>query len=304
MTIPKPRDFCVAVALLLWTAPAAAAPQVLTTIKPVHSLVAAVMAGVGTPELLIGGALSEHSYALKPSDARKIEGAAAIFEVGPDLETYLTSPLAALGDPGRVVVLERAPGVHLLAARRGGLWSSDTDEGPTDPHLWLDPHNAVAMTAAIAAKLIKIDPAHAAAYRANAGRETALLKALDKELATGLAPLHGRPYIVFHDAYHYFEARYGLTPAGAVTVAPDRPVGPRRIETLRGAILAGHVACIFREPQFPPKLIETLQEGVSARVGVLDPLGADFQPGPPLYPDLMRGLARALTGCLAGAKNP
>ena len=304
MTIPKPRDFCLAVALLLWVAPAAAAPQVLATIKPVHSLVAAVMAGVGTPELLIGGALSEHSYALKPSDARKIEGAAAIFEVGPDLETYLTSPLAALGDPGRVVVLERAPGVHLLAARRGGLWSSDTDEGPTDPHLWLDPHNAVAMTAAIAAKLIKIDPAHAAAYRANAGRETALLKALDKELATGLAPLHGRPYIVFHDAYHYFEARYGLTPAGAVTVAPDRPVGPRRIETLRGAILAGHVACIFREPQFPPKLIETLQEGASARIGVLDPLGADLQPGPQLYPALMRGLARALTGCLKGGKNP
>ena len=304
MTIPKPRDFCVAVALLLWAAPAAAAPQVLATIKPVHSLVAAVMEGVGTPQLLIGGALSEHSYALKPSDARKIEGATAIFEIGPDLETYLTSPLAALGDPGRVVVLERAPGVHLLAARRGGLWGADTEEGPTDPHLWLDPHNAVAMTAAIAAKLIEIDPAHAAAYRANAGRETALLTALDKELAARLAPLRGRPYIVFHDAYHYFEARYGLTPAGAVTVAPDRPVGPRRIETLRGAILAGHVACIFREPQFPPKLIETLQEGSSARIGVLDPLGADLQPGPQLYPELLRGLARALTLCLDGAKNP
>lgn len=302
--MPKLREFCLALAVLASMAPAAAAPQVLATIKPVHSLVAAVMEGVGTPELLIGGASSVHSYALKPSDARKIEGAAAIFEIGPDLETYLTSPLAALGDQGRVVALERAPGVHLLAARRGGIWGNDEDEGPTDPHCWLDPQNAIAMTTAIAAKLIAIDPAHGAAYRANAAREIAVLKALDKELAAGLAPLHGRPYIVFHDAYHYFETHYGLSAAGAVTVAPDRPVGPRRIESLRGAILARHVACIFREPQFPPKLVTTLDEGTGVRVGVLDPLGADLQPGPQLYPALLRGLARSLAGCLQGGKNP
>jgi zinc transport system substrate-binding protein len=255
---------------------------------------------VGTPELLIGGALSEHSYALKPSDARKIERAAAIFEIGPDLETYLTAPLATLGARGRVVVLERLPGVHLLPARHGGLWE-DTDEhghGPTDPHIWLDPRNAIAMTAAIAATLVKLDPAHAAAYRANGARETAALKALDKELAAKLAAIHSRPYLVFHDAYHYFEARYGLTAAGAVTVAPDRPVGPRRVEALRAAILQGRAACIVREPQFPPKLIGTLDEGTGVRVGVLDPLGAELKPGPALYPELLRALAQSLTECL------
>ena len=294
----KPRDFYVALALLLWTLPAAAAPEVLATIKPVHSLVAAVMQGLGEPELLIGGALSEHSYALTPSDARKIERAAAIFEIGPDLETYLTAPLATLGARGRVVALERAPGVRLLAARRGGLWEVTDEHGPNDPHLWLDPQNAIAMTDAIAATMVELDPAHAAAYRANGAREIAALKALDKELAAKLTALRGRPYLVFHDAYHYFEARYGLKAAGAVTVAPDRPVGPRRIEALRGAILQGHVACIFREPQFPPKLIGTLGEGTAVRVGVLDPLGADLKPGPALYPELLRALARSLTECL------
>jgi zinc transport system substrate-binding protein len=296
----KPRVFCLALALLLWATPAAAAPNVLATIKPVHSLVAAVMQGVGEPELLITGALSEHSYALKPSDARKIERADAIFEIGPDLETYLTAPLAAFGAGSRVVVLERAPGVRLLPARRGGLWE-DADEhghGPNDPHLWLDPRNAIAMTTAIAAKLAKLDPAHAAAYRANGEREIAALKALDRELAAKLAPLRDRRYLVFHDAYRYFEARYGLKAAGAVTVAPDRPVGPRRIETLRAAILQGRVACIFSEPQFPPKLIGTLEEGTGVRIGVLDPLGADLKPGPALYPELLRGLAQSLTKCL------
>jgi len=303
--MPKPRFFAAALALFLWAlllsaAPAFAAPSVLATIKPVHALVAGVMGGVGSPDLLIGGALSEHSYALKPSDARKIERAAAIFEIGPDLETYLIDPLATLGGHGVVVALERAPGVHLLAARRGGIWgeADSDDHGPTDPHLWLDPMNAVAMTRAIARTLCQIDPAHAPAYRANAARQIAMLSALDAELSARLAPLHGRPYLVFHDAYHYFETRYGLTPAGAVTAAPDRPVGPRRVEALRDAVEQGQVACLFREPQFPPKLIETLDEGTKVRVGVLDPLGADLAPGPALYPALLRSLARSLVLCL------
>ena len=297
----KLRGFCAFAAVFLWAAPAMAAPSVLATIKPVHSLVAAVMQGVGTPELLIGGALSEHSYELRPSGARKIEHAAVIFEVGPDLESYLTGPLATLGAHADIVALEHAPGVRLLAARRGGLWEdgSDPGEGPTDPHCWLDPQNAIAMTRAIAAALIKADPAHAAAYRSNAAHQITALGALDKELASALAPVRSRPYIVFHDAYHYFETRYGLHPLGAVTVAPDRPVGPRRVEALRDAIVAGRAACIFREPQFTPKLIDSLAEGTHVRIGVLDPLGAELAPGPALYPELMRALAESLTGCLS-----
>ncbi len=287
---------------LLTAVAADAAPPVLATLKPVHSLVAGVMEGAGTPDLLIGGALSAHSYALKPSDARKLNAAALIFEIGPDMETYLIGALAAAG--GRVVVLERAPGVKLQAARRGGLWGDDADHdhghdhGLTDPHVWLDPQNAIAMTRTIAAALAKTDPAHAGLYRANAARQIVRLEALDREIAATLVPVKGRPYLVFHDAYHYFEARYGLHPAGAVTVAPDRPVGARRISELRQAVATGRAVCLFREPQFPPKLIETLDANTQARLGVLDPLGADLEPGPGLYPRLMRNLAQSLAHCL------
>jgi zinc transport system substrate-binding protein len=292
------RRLFAGLALFLLIVPAMAAPKVLATLKPVHSLVASVMQGVGEPELLIGGALSEHSYELRPSDAHKIREAALIFEVGPDMETYLTAPLSALGR--QVVVLERAPGVRLIAARRGGLWGADEDgHGPTDPHLWLDPRNAVAMTHAIAEALARSDPANASSYRRNEARTVAMLEALDRDLAGTLAPIRDRPYLVFHDAYHYFEARYGLHPLGAVTVSPDRPVGARRVAELHEAVAAGRVICLFREPQFPPKLIETLDENTRARVGVLDPLGADLQPGPDLYPRLMRNLAQSLAGCLS-----
>jgi zinc transport system substrate-binding protein len=296
--MPKPSKILIAAALLLWAVPAAAAPDVLATIKPVHSLTAAVMEGVGQPDLLIGGAASPHSYSLKPSDALKIERAGLIVEIGPDLETYLAAPLATLGSHARILVLESAPGVRLLSARRGGLWSDETGSGPPDPHSWLDPQNAIAMTKAIAAALVALDPAHAAAYRANEARETAALTALDQELATQLAPLRGRPYLVFHDAYRYFEVRYGLTPAGAVTVGPDRPVGPRRIEELRAAIAREHISCLFLEADFPPKLVDTLSEGNALRTGELDEVGARILPGPGLYPALLRGLARALTQCL------
>lgn len=294
------RTACRLLAFGLMTAVAVAAPKVVATLKPVHSLVAAVMDGTGKPDLLIGGALSEHSYALKPSDARKLRDADLIFQIGPDMETYLTGALAGAG--AKVVVLEKAPGVILLGARHGGLWGEDDhhghDHGPSDPHIWLDPQNAVAMTNAIAERLSRLDPANAARYRSNAARRIGELKALDRELAAGLAPVRNRPYLVFHDAYHYFEARYGLQPAGAVTVSPDRPIGARRVAELRQTVASGKAACLFREPQFPPKLIETLESGTKASIGVLDPLGADLEPGPGLYPRLMRNLAQSLKSCL------
>ncbi|HTT98538.1 MAG TPA: zinc ABC transporter substrate-binding protein [Rhizomicrobium sp.] len=277
-----------------------ASPVVLATIKPVHSLVAAVMKGVGTSELLIQGAQSEHSYALKPSDAGKIGRARIVFEVGPDLETYLVRPLATLASKAEIVALEHAPGVHLLPARRGGLWEdgADPDEGPTDPHIWLDPENAIAITRSIAAALGRIDPVHAPAYAANSSREIVEIAAEESRLRVALAPVRGRPYLVFHDAYRYFEHRFGLAPVGAVTVAPERPVGPRRIERLRADILNGKIACVFREPQFSPRLIDTLVEGSPAKTGILDPLGAALAPGPDLYQKLLRALSDSLTSCL------
>ncbi|HEY5347784.1 MAG TPA: zinc ABC transporter substrate-binding protein, partial [Rhizomicrobium sp.] len=287
--------------LILWLLPAAAAPRVLATIKPIHSLVAAVMRGAGVPELLIGGAYSEHSYALKPSDARKIAGAQIVFEVGPDLETYLVAALPALAPGAQVVALESVAGVRRLPARKGGLWEGDDDDhGPSDPHVWLDPENAIAMTRAITATLSRADAAHAGLYRANAAAEIAALRSLEKQIAITLAPVRARHYLVFHDAYHYFETRFGLSAAGSVTVAPDRPIGPARVAALRARIAGGGIACIFREPQFPPRLIDTLAEGNRLKTGILDPLGADLQPGPGLYPALLRNIAAALAGCLKG----
>lgn len=282
--------------------PNAKPADVLVTIKPIHSLVAKVMKGVGTPGLLIGGGASAHSYSLKPSDARALAHAKLIVWVGPDLENFLAAPLHALAGNARTLALETAPGVTRLPPRRGGLWNDGTkidEAGNADPHIWLAPKNAIAMLQAIAAALEKTDPAHARTYAANAKAAIANIQRLTAQTGRALAPVRTRPYIVFHDAYHYFENAFHLSPIGAVTVAPERPVSPRRVETIRGALQSGKAVCIFREPEFSPKLIATMRAGTNAREGVLDPLGADLKPGPGLYDALIRNLTQSLVRCLA-----
>lgn len=303
------RTFLMAGALALGTLPALAeGPAVVASITPVHSLAAAVMEGVGEPFLLVKGASSPHDYILKPSDARALNGAKLVFLVDDRvLENFLAKPLAALAGKAKVMRLAAAPGVRRLGPREGGAWESHDheddkhdhhDEAELDPHLWLDPRNAKAMTEAMAAALAEADPARAAAYRDNATKALARLDALDSDLKARLAPAAGKPFVVYHDAYQYFEAAYGLTAAGSVTVSPERKPGAKRLKAIRAKIADLKAACVFAEPQFDPRLAGTLAEGTGARTGILDPLGAALSPGPGLYPQLMENLAEGLTGCL------
>lgn len=302
---------CAAAVVLVCAAapmlPAVAAPKVVASIKPVHSLVAGVMQGVGVPYLLLRGAGSPHSYALKPSDSRALARADLVVRIGEELETFLQKPLAALAGTTTVLSLHDARGVVLLPTREGGLWEREPEEGEhethggraaRDMHIWLSPANTKAMVAAIAVALAEADPANAARYAANARAVTARIDAHDKALAARLAPIRDKPFVVFHDAYQYFERHYGLSAAGTISVTPDRRPGPRRLRDIRRRIEKDGIACIFSEPQFRPALVRTVAEGTPARHSVLDPLGANLPPGPEMWFALTSGLAAALIDCL------
>jgi zinc transport system substrate-binding protein len=310
------------------SAAARAEIQVVASIVPVHSLVAGVMEGAGTPHLLVPGGATPHSFALRPSDARRLEQAAAVFWIGPSLETFLERPVAALARKATVVALIDADGVTRLPFREGGPWDAHDDEAEkaasgkeaapkdghghghghehehahegADGHAWLDPRNAMAMARAIARTLGQADPANKARYDANAARLVSRLQGLDAALATTLAPAKGRPYIVFHDAYQYFEARYGLTPAGSITVSPEVTPGAKRLAEIRARIKKASAVCVFAEPQFEPKLVRTVIQGTDARTATLDPLGAQLPPGPDAYFRLLQDLANDLRSCLKG----
>ena len=278
-------------------------PRVVASIPPVHGIVAAVMEGVASPHLLLPGGSSPHGGALKPSDARRIATADLVFWVSENLETTVRKPISTLAREGAAVALMALPGVRRLTTREGGIWQADDDHeddspGRLDTHLWLDADNAAAMARGVARALAAADPDNAAAYETNAGRFAARAAALDREIRDALAPVSETPYVVFHDAYQYFERRYGLAAAGALTVSPERAPGIRRIIEIRAAITGRGARCVFAEPQFAPAIARTVVEGTTARLGVLDPLGAGIPPGPDHWFALMRGLAESLVECL------
>jgi zinc transport system substrate-binding protein len=304
------RIALIAAVLLLLPALARAEPRVAASIPPVHSLVAGVMEGVGTPTLLVPPTASAHSFSLRPSEARTLAQADLVFWIGPAYETFLEKPLAALAQSGKLVRLEDAPGLTLLEARGGGAWEAHhdhdhehgakPDDHDVDGHMFLDIDNAKAMATAIAAALATVDPENAARYRANAEAVTAQLDALDRELRSTLAPVRGRPFVVFHDAYQYFDRRYDLNAVGSITVSPERQPGAKRLQALRKKIGGLKAVCVFAEPQFEPTLMQTVVSGTRAKTGVLDYLGAGIAPGPDHYAETMRALARSLTECLGG----
>lgn len=286
--------------LLLLSLGAVAAPRVVATILPVHSLVAAVMEGVGTPRLLLPAGASPHSYALLPSDAQVLAQAELIVWVGPDLEPFLQKPLRTLAGQAATIELTTLPDLMLLGADRQHAHAGhEAGDHRHDPHLWLDPANAAAIVEAVQARLGALDPANAAAYRANAARQLERLRALDREIRAVVAPVRSVRFLVFHDAYRYFTERYGLASVGALTLSPDRLPGARAVAAARDRVRSGQVRCVFREPQFEPSLAEAVVRGTGARTGTLDPIGADLPPGPDAYVQLLRNLAHSLHDCLA-----
>jgi zinc transport system substrate-binding protein len=329
MAATKRRARAAALAVVVWSAGgtgAFAELKVVATIKPIHALVAGVMTGVGEPKLLIDGAGSPHTFALKPSDARALNQADVVFRVSDVLEPFMIKVLAALPKSVRVVTLEDAPGLTLHEMRTGATFEAHVHgHGPkrgqgskadahghhnhgtsakvasaNDGHIWLDPANAKVITQYIAAVLATEAPEHAARFKENAEAMSRSLDQLDGELAQTLKPVAGRPYIVFHDAYQYLEHRYGLTPAGAVTVSPEIAPSAKRLTELRKKISTLKAVCVFAEPQFEPKLVRTITEGTSAQTGTLDYLGASSKPGPDLYFSVLRSLAGDLKTCLSG----
>jgi zinc transport system substrate-binding protein len=296
--------------LLSGTAFADDPPQVVASIKPIHSLVAAIMQGVGKPDLIVEGAASPHTYSLKPSNARVLAGAKVIFWVGPGMEAFLLKPLAALGGGAMRVELDKAPGLTKLKYRKGGAFEADdddndpssetADQGETfDTHLWLDPMNARAMAAMITTSLSAADPSNALAYQANQKALDDRLEALDQEVEKTVAPVKDKPFIVFHDAYQYFEKRYHVHVAGSITVSPETIPGAQRVAEIHDKVEHIGATCVFSEPQFEPKLVNVVIEGTSAKSGVLDPEAANLPEGPDLYFELMQGVAKSLKDCLS-----
>ena len=305
-----------------------AAPKVVTTIKPLHSLVAQVMDGVGEPELLIKQG-SPHGYQMKPADAKNVAEADLVLYVSHELETFMP-PLLKKSAKEHSIEWAALPNLYPLPTRHGGMWEEGDDDddhehehghdhehehghdhehehghdhhghhhGAYDAHLWLSIARSKLLLEQTATELAAIDPANAAKYRDNAAKAAADLDALKTGLTTKLQPVQKRPFMVFHDAYQYFEQDYDLDAVGTVRVDPEHEPGAKRISELHQMIADHKIVCLFSEPQFPAKIVTKLAADGNVKTAVLDPVGADLAPGKTMYRQLLTNLADNLSGCL------
>ena len=288
--------------------------NVVASIKPVHSLVSAVMDGVAKPTLLVEGAASPHTYSLKPSQAKQLQEADIVFWMSHDLEAFLENSIENIAQSAVSVPLIESHNLTKLSFREGGAFDAHghddhddkhddhddkhDDHDETDPHVWLDPQNAKALVHEIEEQLAKIDPENAEVYEANASIVMKKLDKLTNEIDVDLKPIRSRGYVVFHDAYQYFEKRFGISAIGSITVSPEVMPGAERVRELQEKVRELDATCVFSEPQFQPKLVATVTENTNAGTGVLDPLGASLEDSPELYFKLIRNMANSLKGCL------
>lgn len=301
----KPFFFSVAcIATPLWAEP----PKVAVDIAPVHALVSQVLSGVGTADLVVSPTASPRSYALRPSQAQALSQSDLVVWIGPELTPWLIKPLSTLASDAVILELLAADETIILVYREADEVDEDGDHdhghdhdhdhsGGADPHAWLDPENARIWLGLIAETLAEIDPQNATLYRDNADKAQGGIDALSAELSATLEPVKNRPFVTFHDAYHYFEDRFGLNFAGAVSLSDASDPSPAQLSHPRDTLVEKQVRCAFREPQFDDRLLRAASEGGALQIEVLDPLGSGLEPGPGLYARLLRDMAQSLASC-------
>ena len=283
-------------------------PQVTTDIPVTHSLVTRVMAGIGTPDLIVNRGASPHDYSLRPSNAASLEAADVVFWISSELTPWLEGALKTLAADAKVIELMDTKASTVLPFRDGATFEThshrhkhDEDEHATvniDPHGWLDPDNGKTWLDVIATELSKIDPENTDIYFDNVSQGKTDIDAVISEIDATLATFRGTNFIVYHDAYQYFERRFDVLAAGSISMGDVSDPSPARIAEIRQTVEELDMTCVFSEPQFNPELVATVVDGTKARARVIDPLGTHLTLGADFYLNLLRNIAQTMASCL------
>ena len=312
----KSTIFTLTAALFLVLTPLKAEISVVTSIKPLHSLTSYIMEGVGEPELIIDGVASPHNFQIKPSHAKMLQNADLVIWIGEDLESFLPTALKSIPKDAVVFELLDQSGLKKLKFREKNIFEGHDDHGHDehakkeddhghddhghghgsfDPHIWLDPANAKVIVKKITNQLSKIDKDNASTYKANSKKVIKDLDGLIKEVKNEINK--DASFVVFHDAYQYFEKRFGLNVIGALTVNPDVMPGAEQLSEIREVIEHEKAKCIFSEPQFNPNIINSIASDTGVKTGILDPLGANINKGKGMYFQLIKDMSSSLKDC-------
>lgn len=274
-------------------------PTILTSIRPIHSLVSGLTQGLTEPELLIKGFQSPHDYSLRPSDRRLISQADLIIYSSPVIEGFLPDILEPLQTQKRIIDLSRSPGLDLLPARQLDDHDHHQHNASHDGHIWLSINNARSIINHLHRVLCEMDPQQQAHYTTNRNRLLNRLDQLNNSIHQQLETIREQPFLMFHDAFQYFEKEFGLSHALYVTTGPEHKIGIQRVRYLKQQIKQQNIECVYYEPPQAPKIIQTIMEGRPLKLHTLDPVGSELTPGRELYFELMHTIARQLHNCMS-----
>lgn len=299
-------------AFLFAHAPVANA-AVVASMKPLGFIASAIADGVTDTQVLLPDGASEHDYSLRPSDVKRLQNADLVVWIGPEMEAFMDKSTQSIAEQKKVTIAQ-LDGVKPLLIKgtdddddehghehaNGEKGDGDHHHGIYNMHLWLSPEIARLSAVAIHDKLLELMPQSRAKLDANLKEFEAKLAATDKQVSNELAPVKGKGYFVFHDAYGYYEKHYGLTSLGHFTVNPEIQPGAQRLHEIRTQLVEQKATCVFAEPQFRPAVIEAVARGTSVRMGTLDPLGIGIKLGKDSYPQFLSQLGHQYSSCLKG----
>ncbi|KFD21295.1 zinc transport system substrate-binding protein [Yokenella regensburgei] len=286
---------------------------VVASLKPLGFIASAIADGVTDTQVLLPDGASEHDYSLRPSDVKRLQNADLVVWIGPEMEAFMDKSTQSIA-PEKKVTIAQLDAVKPLLMKGA---DDDHDEhghdhdnseksdahhhhGDYNMHLWLSPEIARLSAVAIHDKLVELMPQRRAKLDDNLKAFEESLNQTDKQVSNELAPLKGKGYFVFHDAYGYYEKHYGLTPLGHFTVNPEIQPGAQRLHEIRTQLVEQKATCVFAEPQFRPAVVEAVARGTSVRMGTLDPLGTSIQLGKTSYTQFLTQLANQYASCLKG----
>ena len=294
--------------------------KVVTSIKPIHSLVSYIMEGVDSPDLIVDGYNSPHGFSLKPSHAKMLQEADIVIYVGEGLEEFLEKPLQSLSQNAVKFELLKQSGMKKLKFRERNIFEGHDDHddhghgkkkkddhddhghddhghghGEFDPHIWLDPMNAKIIVKKVTNQLSKLDKENSSTYKSNSKKALKEIDNLIKQVKSDINK--DAKVVVFHDAYQYFEKRFDVNIIGALTVNTDVLPGAEQLAEIREVIDHEQVTCVLSEPQFNPDIVKTIANDTNINMGVLDPLGATLDKGKILYFDLIKNISLSIENC-------
>ena len=278
---------------------------IVASINPLHSIVTSIVGNTGNVSLLIESNTSPHNFALKPSHAKLLNNAEIFFYIDDQLESALKKTIKSLPKTVKVKKVSQFKNLKLLPVRENLNWEEDGhghnhdhDHGSYDIQFWLDTQNAIEIAKGVTQELGKLYPENINTYKKNAKKLITKIKTKDNSIKLKLKEVKNKPYIVFHDAYQYFEKAYNLNAIGSILLNPEQPPSPKRIIKIRSKIKTLNAYCVFKEPQFKAQIVNTVIENTNAKVGTLDPLGANILPGPDMYIALLDDLENNIRICL------